>query len=209
MPLPRSLAHLKREISEKKWMEARQWAGERTSKKKYKMPTMQRPDGTVAGSSKRHASRFYQLKTGHCLTGQYLNWTKSRPTAQCWWCPCTTQTRDHLFKVCIAWKEQQKSLWAEVRKETGRWKNRWKVRDLLADERCSRAVLDFLATTDVGRLVPAPAEEDGQSEVSEWELRERREREEERRMEAEELGAEVEEPLFLPTPAFMASAKED
>jgi hypothetical protein len=37
-------------------------------------------------------------------------------------------------------------------------KSRWKVRDLLADERCSRAVLDFLATTDVGRLVPAPAE---------------------------------------------------
>jgi hypothetical protein len=54
----------------------------------------------------------------------------------------------------------------------------------------------------VGRLAPALAEEDAQSEASEWELRERREREEERRVEAEELGAEVEEPLFLPTPAF-------
>jgi hypothetical protein len=43
----------------------------------------------------------------------------------------------------------------------------------------------------------------------EWELRERREREEERRVEAEELGVEVEEPLFLPTPAFMASAEEE
>jgi len=43
--------------------------------------------------------------------------------------------------------------------------------------------------------------------VSEWELRERGEREE-RRAEAEELGAEVEEPLFLPMPAFMASAEE-
>jgi hypothetical protein len=32
---------------------------------------------------------------------------------------------------------------------------------------------------------------------------ERSEREDERRQEAEELGAEVEEPLFLPTPAFM------
>jgi hypothetical protein len=27
------------------------------------------------------ASRFYQLKTGHCLTGYYLEWTKSQPTA--------------------------------------------------------------------------------------------------------------------------------
>jgi hypothetical protein len=79
----------------------------------------------------------------------------------------------------------------------------------LADERCSRAVLDFLSTTDVGRRVPAPAEEDTQSEVSEWELRERREREEESRAEDEELGAAVEEPLFLPTPAFMASAEEE
>jgi hypothetical protein len=92
--------------------------------------------------------------------------------------------------------------------ETGRWKSRWKVRDLLANEGCSRAVLDFLATTDVGRLAPAPAEEDAQSEASEWELRERSDREEERRVEAEELGAEVEEPLFLPTPAFMAAEDE-
>jgi hypothetical protein len=61
-------------------------------------------------------------------------------------------------------------LWTEVRKETGSWKSRWKVRDLLADERCTRAVLDFLSTRDVGRLVPAPAEEDAQSEVSEREL---------------------------------------
>jgi hypothetical protein len=54
-----------------------------------------------------------------------------------------------------------------------------------------------------------PVENGAESETSEWELRERREREEERRVEAEELGAEVEEPLFLPTPAFMASAEEE
>jgi len=84
VPLPRSLANHKREISEKKWAEARQWAGGRTSKAKYLLTKSQRPDGTVAESTKRLASRFYQLKTGHCLTGQYLHWTKSRPTPQCW-----------------------------------------------------------------------------------------------------------------------------
>jgi hypothetical protein len=176
---------------------------------KYKMPRRQRPDQTVAGNTKRLASRFYQLKTGHYLSGRYLNWTKKRPTTQCWWCPYRIQTREHDLKVCPAWKEQQKTLWTEVRKETGRWKSRWKVQDLLADERCSRAVLDFLSTTDVVRLVPATAEEDVQSETSEWEPRERREREEERRAEAEGLGDEVEEPLFLPTPAFMVSAEEE
>jgi len=44
------------------------------------MPKSQRPDGTVAGSSKRLASRFYQLKTGRCLSGQYLIWPKNQPT---------------------------------------------------------------------------------------------------------------------------------
>jgi len=45
------------------------------------------------------------------------------------------------------------------------------IQDLLADERCSRAVLDFLTPTDVGRRVPVE-EEDTVSEVSESELRE-------------------------------------
>jgi hypothetical protein len=69
-------------------------------------------------------------------------------------------------------------------------------------ERCSQAILDFLSTTDVGRgLVPVPAGEAAQYETSEWQLRGRNEREEERRQEAEKLGAEVEErPLFLPRP---------
>lgn len=52
-----------------------------------------------------------------------------------------------------------------------------------------------------------PAKEYAGSEASEWDLRERREREEERRA-AEEVGAEGEEqPLFLSTPSFMASAE--
>ena len=77
MPLPRSLAQLKWEIMEKKWAEARRWAGGWTSKKKYRMPKSQRPDGTVAGSSERCASSFYQVKTDHYLYGQYLQWTKN------------------------------------------------------------------------------------------------------------------------------------
>jgi hypothetical protein len=117
---------------------------------KYRMPKSQRPDGAVVGSTKRRASRFYQVKIGHCLTGQYLHWT-NRPTLQCWWCRYQVQTRKYLFKACPEWKVQQKVLWAEVLKESGRWKSQWKIRDLLADGRCSRAVLDFLSATDVGR----------------------------------------------------------
>ena len=198
--MPRSLANLKREISEKKWAEARQWAGGQTAGK-YRKPDSQKPDGAVANSTKRLASWFYQLKTGHCLTGQYLNWTKNRTTPQCWLCQYRTQTWDHLFKECPEWKLQQKALWAEVKKETGRWKDRWKVKDLLADGRCIRAVLDFLAATDVGRRVPVE-EEDAVSAVSELEVREWLQEEGAAAMDLGEGGT----PLFLPTPDFMASA---
>ena len=72
---------------------------------------------------------------------------------------------------------------------------------MLADGRCSRAVLDFLAATDVGRCVPVE-EEDTVSAVSELEVREWLE---EQGAGAIELGKRG-TPLFLPTPDFMASA---
>jgi len=56
----------------------------------------------------------------------------------------------------------------EVKKETGRWKDWWKVWDLLVNGKCSKMVLDFLATTDVGRQVPEE-EDDAISTVSELE----------------------------------------
>jgi hypothetical protein len=123
--------------------------------KEYKMPTKQKPDGTVAGGSKRHAPRLCQLKTGRCLTGQYLNWTKCRLIAQCWWCPCRIQARRARPPLQGARLVEglAEILWPEVKKETGRRKSPWKVQDLLADERCRKLVLDFLTTTDVGRLV--------------------------------------------------------
>jgi len=214
LPLPRSLTNIGREISEKKWTEAREWAGGRATTKKYKMPKGQRPDSTVAGSTKRLALRFYQLKTGYCHTGEYLHWTTFRSTPQCWWCLHPRQRREHLLKGCQKWRKQQRVLWKEVWKETGKGRGRLKAHELFAEPGASQEILDFLATMDVGKTVPAvevEADEEAGSEVSEGELRERAEQEEERR--AEELGTEnegeEEHGLFLPTPAFMASAESE
>jgi len=55
-----------------------------------------------------------------------------------------------------------------VREETGPGKGRFKISELFADERCSKAILDFLATTEVGRTaVPPVVDEEPGSEVSE------------------------------------------
>jgi len=77
------------------------------------------------------------------------------------------------------------------------------IRDLLADEGCGQAMLDFLSTPYVERLVPPLEESDAAGEASEWELRERREREEEREAEGAVL------PPFLPILSFMPSAGEE
>jgi len=85
----------------------------------------------------------------------------------------------------------------------------WKVHEF-AERTCSQALLDFLSSTDIGKIVPAEEGDDAESEASEWELWERAEQEEERRVEAETLGMEAEEPpLFLPTPPFMASEEAE
>jgi len=124
MPLPRSLANLKRETSEKKWAEARQWAGGRTCRTKYRMPKSQRPDGAgleVPRSSPRGSSRSRRspASPGSTSTGRRTGSPLSAGGRY------RIRTWEHLFKECPEWKAQQKILWAEVRKETGKWKRRW------------------------------------------------------------------------------------
>ena len=42
-------------------------------------------------------------------------------------------------------------VWARVKEAAKRGKQKWRVGDLLADERCSPAVLDFMRSTHIGR----------------------------------------------------------
>jgi len=73
----------------------------------------------------------------------------------------------------------------EVRKETGRGQDRFQIRGIFAEEQCSQTP----------------------KMKCQWGLG--GERADERRLEAEELGAEVEERLqFFPTPSFLDSAEE-
>ena len=83
----------------------------------------------------------------------------------------------------------------ETRKLPGstRGSNRTKIVELFADEQCSEALLDFLATTDVGRTAGQPVAEDVEaaaSEASAWDSREREERLAALREEEEWLGGE-------------------
>jgi len=57
----------------------------------------------------QHLVIRYQQKTGHALTGLYLKWIGSREDDTCRCRPGVTQTHEHLFKVCTAWRKQPRT----------------------------------------------------------------------------------------------------
>jgi len=84
---PTSLAHLSRQVAEKKWEEAKGWAYTRITNPSYNVKCRpwrkNRPDLAPAKAKKGTASRYYQLKTGYTLTGMYLKWIGSREDDTC------------------------------------------------------------------------------------------------------------------------------
>ena len=107
------------------------------------------------------AARFYRLKSGHVPVGTYLKRFGHRDDDRCWGCGgggrTVAQTREHLFRHCSRWKDQQRTLWKTVGKATG-WRagrcRHVKVSELLSIEKCDQVVMDFLAATDVRKFPP-------------------------------------------------------
>jgi len=68
-----------------------------------------------------------------------------------------SQTREHLFRHCSRWNDQQKTLWKTVGQATG-WKastcRHVQISELFTIEECDKAVMDFLAATEVGKFPP-------------------------------------------------------
>jgi len=185
-PLPRSLANVRRDFSERTWREAKGWARKklaRTGNKKYRPREKQKPDLTVARANKRLAVLPAEDRT---LPDRPIPGVDHPPTGR------------HLLVVSVQDSDAgtpvqelppveepaKNSLGGRPRRDRkllgpNRGRDRTKITQLLADKRCSQAVLDFLATTEVGRTAgPSVAEEaDGAaSEASEWGEREREER---------------------------------
>ena len=76
------------------------------------VPHAKQPEARGRGGQQLQEDRLAVLpaEDGALPNGAVLNWTKNRPTPQCWWCRYRTQTRDHPFKECAEWKPQQKIL---------------------------------------------------------------------------------------------------
>jgi hypothetical protein len=67
----------------------------------------------------------------------------------------SAQTREHLFRYCKMWKNEQRELWKAVRWATDRKPGRCRlvqIPELLFLEMCDETVMDFLAATEVEKF---------------------------------------------------------
>jgi hypothetical protein len=68
-----------------------------------------------------------------------------------------SEMREHLFRHCSRWNDQQKTLWKAVGQKTD-WKEgrcrHVQISELCTLVECNQVVMDFLAATGVGKFPP-------------------------------------------------------
>jgi hypothetical protein len=173
-----TLAHVARGITEAKWNEHLAWVKEWCRGKRYYLfRERQHTDPVASRAQKATASRFYQFRVNKTPTGPYLAEVGQAADDKCWWCSSSdssgpSQTREHLFKQCRRWKDQQATMWRAIGRATGRKRTNTAMTQIFGDERCTAAILKFLGTTEVGvrgrrrLMVEEEAEDSGEAEDS-------------------------------------------
>ena len=133
--------------------------------KKYK----QEPQNSLLLNSKRSLVICYlQLKSGHALTGSYLQRFGIEDTATCWWCGERKQTVQHLFFSCRKWTQPRRKLLKALQKERGTppTGSEGDLQVLFSD-RLIPHCLKFLSDTQVGLRGGIRAEE---NQADTWDI---------------------------------------
>jgi len=164
---PRSLAYLKRELSEAKWTGARRWIKAQLVRTKNSNKGQRQAEaGPDCGSSQQEARiEVSPAEDGTLSHRPVPPVDDGKARRQCWWSqyprtsPRTARSgrASRRLSGLPSWKRPESTV-----PETA---------ELFAGERCSKAILDFLATMDVGKTAGPPvavAEEEAGIEVSAW-----------------------------------------
>lgn len=157
-----SLSNIVKLTTERKWKESRIWFREEyrkrspTSRTTYKLLLNNKNmDKVVAGSWKALASRYFQLKSGHAFTNEFLHRIGKSDNNKCSFCSeASPQTVKHLMLECRKWRREREKMMIEIKK-SGSHLNRKNIRiqDLFADHKATVGLLKFLKTTRIGRCV--------------------------------------------------------
>jgi hypothetical protein len=104
-----SIAHLNRITKEKRTKESKEWIESLVEGRTgYQAPEHQKPDPAAMTTTKLIATRYFQLKTTHTLTGTHLKRIKTVDDDRCSWCNNgERQTVQHLLKDCKRWRQER------------------------------------------------------------------------------------------------------
>ena len=147
-----SLAHLSRTVTEARSEATAEWIRTRSGRnRRYRPPRGGKMRKDLGRARKELAGRFYQLMSGHAAVADHLRRVGQAESSDCFWCGSgERQTRFHLFVKCRRWTPEIRKMWQRVRIETGGGAP--SVRKLFGDERNTKAILEFLEKTKVGKM---------------------------------------------------------
>jgi hypothetical protein len=183
-----SLPHLHRTTKEKKWSDTKSWLKESINDRpNYIPPRQQKPDPAAMPTSERLASRYYQIKMVHAITGEHLKRINSTNNDRCWWWNNRErQTVKHLIKYCHKMEERKRKA-KEGNKHSHMESQRH--RHIFADRKNTSAILKFLESTEIGNKISEKEmaeKEESRDEVWGWQ-------EEKENEEGEEPGTDYED----------------
>ena len=96
-----SFSYTNRQIRQEKKNSIRKWLLEKRKKREKSEFNAEKPlfklNKAIFSTKKSISSRFFQLKTGHAVTAQYLNKIKKLDNKKCWFCSNINQTVEHLI----------------------------------------------------------------------------------------------------------------
>jgi hypothetical protein len=106
------------------------------------------PDKTIMTTTKRLATRYYQLKTGHAVIGVHLKRINTIDDDRCWWCESEErQSVKHLMKECRKWREARETLKKNAKNHL--WQHH-DLQHLFANRNASKPLLEYLEATEIG-----------------------------------------------------------
>ena len=148
-----SLSYLTRKTTEQRTQATSNWIRSRVGKqRRYRPPLGGKMRKGLAKTKKELASRYYQLLSGHAAIEEHLTRIGQATSSHCWWCGTgEKQTRHHLLIKCRRSKPEITRMWRRIRLECG-WGGAPSIRRLFRDEKGVPAILEFLATTKVGKM---------------------------------------------------------
>ncbi|OJD27703.1 hypothetical protein ACJ73_00913 [Blastomyces percursus] len=136
--------------------------GTRQGRQAYQPPGGWRLDPEAAQAPKRVARLYYQFKTGHAPTAEYLHRIGARGSPRCGECSDGHETVAHLLFNCRQWRRQREALFKALDEakviRPGPTEEAPEAR-LFADRKATKALLEYIGAITAQRSEQQAAEE--------------------------------------------------